>query len=336
MSSATSRLAPEWQQWLAENLAQGASVEEVATALGAAGVSEEVAREEVAAANNHPFVQAGRNIARRYLRMESLMDVYSELHRQAGHHLGVEKRAGLSAQEFFTRYYFGHRPVVLQGLMEDWPALRRWSLDYFRETCGEAEVEIMSGRDANPNHAFEHDRHRSTVRMAEFIRMIAEAGETNDFYMVPRNDNWQREGLRQLREDIRAPRGIIDPSLDPPSMTLLLGPAGTLTPLHHDRMNVLLAQVLGRKHVKLIPSFQPHRVFPRHGTFSHVDASNPDPSHQAAFQEAHLLEAVLEPGELLFIPVGWWHWVRALDVSATVTFHHFMLPDRNTHMVFPG
>ncbi len=40
--------------------------------------------------------------------------------------------------------------------------------------------------------------------------MIAEAGETNDFYMVPRNDNWRREGLRLLREDVRAPRGIID------------------------------------------------------------------------------------------------------------------------------
>jgi hypothetical protein len=107
MSSATSRLAPEWQQWVAENLSQGASVEEVAAGLSAAGVSEEVAREEVAAADKHPFVQAGRNIARRYTRMESLMDVYSELHRQAGYHLGVEKRAGLSAQEFFTQYYRG-------------------------------------------------------------------------------------------------------------------------------------------------------------------------------------------------------------------------------------
>ncbi|QRK06190.1 cupin-like domain-containing protein [Archangium violaceum] len=336
MHSATSRLSPEWQQWLAENLAQGASLEEVATTLRAAGVSEEVAREEVAAADQHPFVRAGRGIARRYARMESLMDVYSALHRQAGHHRGVEKRAGLSAEEFFTRYYFGHRPVVLQGLMEDWPALRRWSLDYIRETCGEAEVEIMSGRDANPNHSFEHDRHRSTVRMAEFVRMITEAGETNDFYMVPRNDNWQRDGLRALREDIRAPSGIIDPSLDPRSMTLLLGPAGTVTPLHHDKTNVLLGQVLGRKHCKLIPSFQPHRVYPRDGTFSHVDASNPDPTLHPAYLEAHCVEVVLEPGELIFIPVGWWHWVRALDVSASVTFLHFQLPEGNTYMEFPA
>jgi hypothetical protein len=53
---------------------------------------------------------------------------------------------------------------MLEGLMEDWPALRRWSLDYLRDRCGGAEVEIMSGRDANPDHAFQHDRHRTTVR----------------------------------------------------------------------------------------------------------------------------------------------------------------------------
>jgi ribosomal protein L16 Arg81 hydroxylase len=299
-------------------------------------VSEELAREQAAAAESHPFVKAGRNIARRYARMEALMDVYSELHRQSGQHLRLEKRAGLSAEEFFTRYYFGHRPVVLQGLMDDWPALGRWSLDYFREHCGDIEVEIMSGRNANPNHAFEHERHRATVRMAQFVRMLEEAGETNDFYMVPRNENWRREGLSLLRKDVRAPSGIIDPALDPTMMTLLLGPAGTLTPLHHDNMNVLLAQVLGRKHVGLVPSFEPHRVYPRHGTFSHVDATNPDATRHPAFLEASRVEVVLEPGEMLFIPVGWWHWVRALDISASVSLHHFQLPDGNTHLRAPA
>lgn len=330
------QLAPEWQQWLAENLAQGSTAEEVVTGLCAAGVGEALAREQVAAAENHPFVKAGRNIGRRYARMEALMDVYRELHRQSGQHLRVEKRAGLSAEEFFTRYYFGHRPVVLQGLMEEWPARQRWSLDYFLERCGESEVEIMTGRDANPNHAFEHERHRATVRMAEFVRMLREAGETNDFYMVPRNENWQREGLRLLREDVRAPQGIIDPAIAPGMMTLLLGPAGTLTPLHHDNMNVLLAQVLGRKHVGLVPSFELHRVYPRRGTFSHVDATNPDATRHPAFLEASRVEVVLEPGEMLFIPVGWWHWVRALDISASVSFHHFQIPDGNTHLRAPA
>lgn len=335
MVSGTSQLDREWQKWLGENIALGASHEDLVSALCASGVNESTAREEIAAAVAHPFVQAGRNVGRRYTRMEAVMDLYRSLHRQEGRHEEVERRTGISGEEFFARYYFGHRPVVLRGHMEDWPALRRWSLDDLRERCGGAEVEIMSGRDANPDHAFQHDRHREATTLAAFIRRIEEAGASNDFYMVPRNENWRREALRPLLDDIRAPRGIIDPAMDPAMMTLLLGPAGTVTPLHHDNMNVLLCQVFGRKRFKLVPSFELHRVYARHGTFSHVNAEAPDPTRHREFLSATVVDLILEPGDMIFIPVGWWHWVRALDISASVSFHHFAVPEGNTHLVLP-
>ncbi|APR82168.1 Hypothetical protein A7982_07517 [Minicystis rosea] len=336
MVSGTSQLDREWQKWLGENIALGASQEELVRALCASGVNESTARDEVVAALAHPFVQAGRTVGRRYLRMEALMDLYRSLHRQEGLHQGVDVRTGLSQEEFFTRYYFGHCPVVLRGHMEDWPALRRWSLDDLRARCGDVEVEVMSGRDANPDHAFQHDRHRTTTTLAAFIRRIEEAGESNDFYMVPRNENWRREGMRPLLDDIRAPAGIIDPVLDPAMMTMLLGPAGTVTPLHHDNMNVLLCQVFGRKRFKLVPSFELHHVYARHGTFSHVNAEAPDPERHRAFLDASVVDVVLEPGDMIFIPVGWWHWVRALDISASVSFHRFAVPQGNTHLLLPA
>ncbi len=38
------------------------------------------------------------------------------------------------------------------------------------------------------------------------------------------------------------------------------------------------------------------------------------------FAGAEYVEAVLEPGEILYIPKGWWHYIRSLDVSASVSF----------------
>ncbi|WP_002635701.1 cupin-like domain-containing protein [Myxococcus hansupus] len=334
MSREDSRLALEWHTWLAENLALGVSTEDARQVLVNAGVEDALARQEIAAAQAHPYVAGARRIGRRYEWLEALADLYAELHRQSGE-VRLEKRRDLSPEEFFSRYYFGHRPVVLQGHMEDWPAMRRWSLSDFSERFGDVEVEIMSGRNTNPDHASQPDKHRQVVSLREYVRRVEAAGETNDFYMVPRNENWKRDGLARLREDIRAPAGIIDPELRPDMTTLLLGPPGTVTPLHHDNMNVLLAQVMGRKHVRLVPSFQRHLVYPRHGTFSEVDAALPDPARFPLYGEATVLEAVVEPGEMLFLPVGWWHWVRALDVSASVTFHHFQLPGGNTHLRTP-
>ncbi|MNY67216.1 Cupin superfamily protein [compost metagenome] len=36
-----------------------------------------------------------------------------------------------------------------------------------------------------------------------------------------------------------------------------------------------------------------------------------------------VLDCVLAPGEILFLPVGWWHFVEALDVSITVSATNF-------------
>jgi quercetin dioxygenase-like cupin family protein len=35
--------------------------------------------------------------------------------------------------------------------------------------------------------------------------------------------------------------------------------------------------------------------------------------------------AVLQPGDAVFIPVNWWHHLRALQVSVSITFVNFRL-----------
>jgi hypothetical protein len=59
------------------------------------------------------------------------------------------------------------------------------------------------------------------------------------------------------------------------------------------------------------------------GVFSPVDCDAPDLARWPLFEKAAMREVVLSPGEVLFIPVGWWHHVRALDVSITVSFTNF-------------
>ena len=58
-------------------------------------------------------------------------------------HIGeLDRVRGITSREFFHEYYAKRKPVVLEGMMEDWPAMQRWSFDHFREEYGAEEVRV--------------------------------------------------------------------------------------------------------------------------------------------------------------------------------------------------
>jgi ribosomal protein L16 Arg81 hydroxylase len=88
-----------------------------------------------------------------------------------------------------------------------------------------------------------------------------------------------------------------------------------------------MAQLLGRKRFRLMPPSQWQYLYNSTGVFSDVDCEQPDLDRYPLFRHATVTELVLEPGEVLFMPVGWWHQVRALEVSMTVSFTNFLFPN---------
>ncbi|RUS34682.1 hypothetical protein BC938DRAFT_479174 [Jimgerdemannia flammicorona] len=101
------------------------------------------------------------------------------------------------------------------------------------------------------------------------------------------------------------------------------GPRGTVSPLHHDPYHNLLAQVVGRKFVRLYAPGEVKKLYPFEGMLentSQVDVEKPDHAQFPAFADAKYVEGILSPGEMLYIPPKWWHYVRSLDVSFSVSF----------------
>ena len=112
-----------------------------------------------------------------------------------------------------------------------------------------------------------------------------------------------------------------------------IGPAGTITPLHHDLTNNFMAQVGGRKLVRMIPPWETPQVYNHFHVYSEVDAGNIDHARFPQMRDVEILDVEIGPGDLLFLPIGYWHYVKALDVSITFTFTNFQF-DNDFHSFY--
>jgi ribosomal protein L16 Arg81 hydroxylase len=234
----------------------------------------------------------------------------------------IERRQSLPREEFFGRYKDGNHPVILVGGMQDWPAMTRWNPDYLDQVCGDEMVQVMAGRNSDADYEVRSDNRRTTMRFHEYVTKIKNAGQTNDFYLVAQNEFMRTESAKRLYDDIVMFPDYLDNRRDG-FVFFWFGPGGTVTPLHHDTADIILAQVHGRKRVTMIPAAQKALVYNRIGVFGEVDCEQPDFIRHPLYRYADKFVFDLNPGEALFIPIGWWHHVRALDVSISVSFTNF-------------
>ena len=84
-----------------------------------------------------------------------------------------------------------------------------------------------------------------------------------------------------------------------------------------------MMQIAGRKRVKLIAPWETPKLRNHRHCFTPVDGRNIDLSRFPELQDVAILDCILEPGEILFLPVGWWHFVEALDISITIAATNF-------------
>ena len=106
-------------------------------------------------------------------------------------------------------------------------------------------------------------------------------------------------------------------------LNVWLGTRGTVTSLHSDASENLLAQVAGHKYVRLYGLDQTPHLYAslqRGGAFgtSPVRVEAADLAAYPQFASAAYSEAILEPGDLLYIPKSMWHYLRALTTSTSI------------------
>lgn len=332
MTEEDARVAPEWEGWVAENLLHGAPAETLIAELIVEGLSPERARATVEPIARSPILRAARPFARESRRLRTFARLDHARWAAKPHVTDVPREPWPGVEAFFERHWCPGTPVIFTDLVSKWPAMERWTLDALEARFGDVEIAITEGREAfGDDYDIEADKLSSTTTLRAYVQRIRERPESNDLYMIARNKNVAR-GLAGVLDDLVLPEGLFRRDLTGGS-AFWLGPAGTVTPLHHDTSNILFCQVLGRKRYRMISPLEIAVLDGARSMYASVDPEAPDLERFPWWKDVIVRDFVVGPGDALFIPVGWWHHVRALDVSASLAINGFLVPNRYEWLV---
>lgn len=331
--SGAQTLSVEWQRWVADNLLAGAVPEQLVDELGRRGVPRLLASTAVTELGQHPALAAAHAASRPGRQLELIRRLLALQAKQAANPSSIERRPTPSAEELFDRYLATSTPAIFTDLVPRWPAFTRWSPEFFRQRYGDVWVQITDEREGDPFYDARSEQHARRVRMDDFVTRVLAAGNSNDFYMVAKNRAaWQPE-LASLFDELVLPDGWFREDQQRSSTALWFGPAGTITPLHHDASSILFCQIYGRKRWRMASPLETPLLEGARAMYSAFDPEDlPEPlKAQVTFKDF-----VLEPGEALFIPAGWWHDVRSLDVSISLGMNHFARENNYDAWFTPG
>lgn len=216
----------------------------------------------------------------------------------------VPRTGKISAKAFRARAGAG-LPFLVSGVVERWP-LSALTPHTLRERFSHLPVRARVGDYINT--AFAPDRAMQDMTMLAYLDLI-EAGTPG---LPPYLGNLE---MRELNSLCHWPTYF--DKMGPPRFWL--GPAGTVTPLHCDYDDNIFAQIWGSKRIFLSPPHHDQFLYPSEANAilwgSPFDPEAPDYGKFPLARQAAMIEVIVHPGDLLYVPAGWYHQVRALTFS---------------------
>ncbi|KAK3752509.1 hypothetical protein RRG08_032799 [Elysia crispata] len=270
-----------------------------------------------------------------FQRQESLKHL-SCSDRQIGSCGKVDKRHNLSLQEFLD-VYDGKWPVIVTDVMSAWPAIN-WTADFFKKEYGRSRVTMTTCANSErtgfsvPLEIFLDHLHLSTPKTWTYLQdelFLIQHPELRAHILQP---IYTEEDFFQL----------LPASVRPWDCMLLWGTAHSRSSLHIDPYNWTgtNAVISGLKRWKLLPPGQDQLLsvrpgmrcgFPLECVKYNSDLDLFDSVQLGNLPEIKYVEVDQGPGEMLFIPPGWFH--QAYNAVPTLAVSGQMMNSNNYQIV---
>lgn len=221
----------------------------------------------------------------------------------------------IDPEVFKKEFYEPGIPVIIKELSHNWPAYSKWNWDYFKQLVGDKKVPLYNNVKSDAYTPINKADDYKTF--GEYIDMISKGPAGWRIFLFNIFDH-----APQLIEDFTWPEHLMKGFVKKYPM-LFTGGATSITHMHFDidLSHILHTQFVGRKRVLMFPHDEQHKLYRKPfevlslADFSHYYEGNGTPDYNSfpALKLAQGYDFILEHGDTLFMPSGYWHHMEYLD-----------------------
>ena len=231
----------------------------------------------------------------------------------------ISRVSTISKDDFIKNHIRPQRPVVVEKLTHDWPAFKKWNLEYIKKVAGDKTVPLYDDRPVKHEEGF--NQAHAVMKMSEYIDLLDE--KPTDFRIFLYNILKQ---VPALQADYKFPK--LGMRLIKGLPMMFFGGAGAKVFMHFDidYTNILHFQFHGKKRCVIFPPDQssylyrvPYSLIARED----IDFTDPDFEKWPALQQAQGYVCELNHGEMLYMPEGYWHYMQYLTPGFSISLRSY-------------
>lgn len=198
---------------------------------------------------------------------------------------------------------------MIEKAAEHWPAVKKWTLDYMQKVAGDKTVPLYDDRPVNHKDGFNEPH--AQMKMADYIDLLKKEPTRYRIFLW----NILKE-VPELQNDFDFPDFGIRFQKKLPM--LFFGGHDSYTFMHYDidMSNIFHYHFDGVKECILFPPSQTKYLYKvPYSLITHesIDFSKPDFEQWPVLRKAQGYRTELKHGEVLFMPEGYWHYMRYLS-----------------------
>lgn len=241
------------------------------------------------------------------------MNIVSEIVKQSQ---PVEEITSIDSATFKKNYFNKKKPVIIKGLAKNWGATKNWNLDFLLSLKEDKDIFLLS------DNFIQDDNRYKKASFKEYIQQLKDAEISNTSVKDYLTTLDIFEYYPHLKSDIDF--SFFEKHTKVNDITAWIGPANTISGFHADTANNVYAQIRGKKmfiisSTKFNKTMYPSKKHIYGAVASDVDINNFNSNKFPEFKNNEFKSVVLEPGDVLFVPQNWWHYVQALTPSISIS-----------------